>query len=175
MQLCIAGMAACTVMRHRRCSMHGYAQHWLRASPMQGSGGSASRWRVWPLHHTTSTFHQSRALASSSNRPQIQQEYWARQVLQIPSKSGRSSILIPLNTTKASLGWLKTFMVHAGILDSHKWCPQQGLVLPSWSCHIGWRPTSRVVSQGPGVCAQRLDDSGWSADWDTPKPGRNVD
>ena len=58
--------------------------------------------------YTTPIFHRLRALTSSSNRPQIKQEYRARELQRIPSELGRSGTLIPFNHTKTTLVRFKT-------------------------------------------------------------------
>ena len=106
-----------------------------------------------PPHHTTIlTFQRPRTLSNSSDRPQNRQEYRARLVRPIASESGRSGALISLNTTKTTLGRLKTPKARAGNSASNKRRPQRGLVPSSRPCHVGRRPTSRVASQGPGEC-----------------------
>ena len=62
---------------------------------------------------------------------------------------------IALNITKTTLVVSKTLTARADISDSHKRYPQVGLALVSHPCHVGGRPTSRVVLQGPGARTDR--------------------
>ena len=104
-----------------------------------------------PHHQTTSTFQRPRAPSQHSNRLQTQQECQAWVVRPIPSESGRSGALIPLNNTNIILVCFKAPKARADDSASNKRLPQQGLVPPSRPCHVGGRPTSRDASQGPGV------------------------
>jgi hypothetical protein len=101
-------------------------------------------------HHTTSTFQQLRAAHQRSNRPQTWLKHQALVVRPLPSESACCTFWIALNNTKSNLGGFKALKAHAGIPDVHKRRPQWGLVLPSCPCHIGGRPMSCVVLQGPG-------------------------
>jgi hypothetical protein len=102
-------------------------------------------------HHTTSTFQRLRAPSQHSNRLQTQQECQAWVVRPIPSESGRSGALIPLNNTNIILVCFRALKTRTGLSGSNKRCPQRGLVPSSRPCHVGGRPTSRDVSQGPGA------------------------
>jgi hypothetical protein len=141
------------------------------------AGGVATRDSQPQPHHTTllSNFKRPRALATSSDHPQTWPEYRAWAVRRTPSESGHSGAQIPLNHTKTILCCLKPLKTRAGISDSHKLCPQWGLVLPDRPCHVGRRPTLRVELQGPGVGTYRLGDSARSAGRSAPKIGRPVD
>ena len=89
------------------------------------AGGVATRDSQPQPHRTTLllNFKRPRALATSSDSPQTRQEYQAWAVRRIPSESGRSGTLIPLNHTKSILGHFKPLKTHVGISDSHKRCP----------------------------------------------------
>jgi hypothetical protein len=147
----------CGSMRGNACSndLEPRAQH-SRVVDRQ-AGGMATRVpqpqpQPQPLHHSTILiFQRPRALTNSSDCPQNWHEYRARLVRWISSESGHSGTLIPLNLTKTTLALLKTLKVRTGHLGSNKRRPQWGLVPPSWPCHVGRCPTSRVASQGPGV------------------------
>ena len=170
---------ASLLMRHRCSSMHRNA--------LSSDLDTAERWPDLPLvwqrvtqpqpHHTTllPSFKQPCALATSSDLSQTQQEYQAWVIRRIPSESGCSGALIPLNHTKTVQGCLKPLKMCTGISDSHKHCPQWGLVLPDRPCHVGQCPTSRVELQGPGVGTYRLGNSAQSAGRSAPKIGRQVD
>ena len=162
-------------MRRRCGSMH---RNVLSSDLEPGAqcGRAVARSQPQP-HHTTllPNFKQPHALATSSDRPQTWPEYRAWAVRQIPSESGHSSALIPLNHTKTVLGHLKPLKMCTGISDLHKRCPQWGLVLLDCPCYVGRRPTSRVELQGPGVGTYRLGDSARSAGRSAPKIGRQVD
>ena len=85
---------------------------WVRDGSLAAKGDrDAAEWRsgkpvAWqratrsPLHHTTPNFHRPCALTNTSDRHQIWQEYRARRVLWIPSKSGCSGSLILVNNPK---------------------------------------------------------------------------
>jgi hypothetical protein len=150
------------LMRRARGSMGGNA-HSSDLEPRARRGGAADRQaggvatrtpqpQPQPLHHTiTPTFQRPRAPSHCSDRLQNQQEYRAWVVRPIPSESGCSGAMIPLNNTNIILVCFKALKARAGHSGSNKRCPQRGLVPPSHPCHVGRRPTSRVASQGPGV------------------------
>ena len=147
-----------------------------RAVAQPASGVATHNSQPQP-HHTTllSNFKRPHALASSLDHPQTWPEYRAWAIQLTPSKSGRIGALIPLNHTKTILGCLKPLKTRVGISDSHKCCPQWGLVLPDRPCHIGRCPTSCVELQGPGVGTYRLGDSARLAGQSAPKIGRPVE
>ena len=128
------------------------------------TGGGVATRDSQPLHYTIPIFHRSRALASSSDRPQVQQEYRAKVVQRIPSKLGRSGTLIPFNHTRTTLVHFKTLTMRVGTSASNKARPQRGLVtfvLPGRPCYVGRCPTSSV--QCPGASVRGSDDAGRSA------------
>ena len=149
-------------MRRARGSMRGN-MHSSDLEPGARRGGVADRQtggvatrvpqpQPPPHHHTTLTIQRPHAPSHRSDRLQSQQEYRAWVVRPIPSESERSGARIPFNLTKTSLGLPKTPQARAGSSGSNKQSPRRGLVPPSRPCHVGRRPTSRVVSQGPGGC-----------------------
>ncbi|KAH9984455.1 hypothetical protein BJV77DRAFT_1153241 [Russula vinacea] len=73
------------------------------------AGGVATRDSQPQPHYTTllPNSKRPRALATSSDRPQTWPEYRAWAIQQIPSESGRSGALIPLNHTKTVLDSFK--------------------------------------------------------------------
>ena len=149
------------LMRSRRSSMRRYApcndlEPGARpdgAAARLASGVATCAPQPQHYHHTTSTFQRLRAAHQRSDCPQTWLEHQALVVRPLPSESARCASWIALNNTKSNLGGFKALKVHAGIPDAHKRRPQWGLVLPSRPCHVGGRPTSRVMLQGPGAGA----------------------
>ena len=90
------------------------------------SGDPESQWRGnarLSAHFTTPpNFHQPCALANTSDRHHIWQEYRARRVLWIPSKSGCSSSLILVNNHKTSLFRLRLLTTCMGFRSSDSGC-----------------------------------------------------
>jgi hypothetical protein len=134
----------------------------LEHAAARQAGGVATR-DTQPLHSTTSIPCRPRASFHCSDLSETRQKYRARQVLRILSESGRSGARIPLNNPKTILAHLKTLKAHAGISDSHKPCPQRGLVCTGLPYHVGRRPPPSIEQQGPGASARGLDDAGRSA------------
>ena len=88
----------------------------------QPAGGVATRDSQPQPHYTTllPNSKRPRALATSSDHPQTWPEYRAWAIRWIPSESGRSGALIPLNHTKTVLDSFKALKVRAGIPGSNK-------------------------------------------------------
>jgi hypothetical protein len=104
-------------MRHACSSMHGNA-HSSNLEPRARHGGVVDRQtggvatrvpqpQPPPHHHTTLTIQQPHTPSHHSDRLQNQQEYRSWVVRPIPSESGHSGALIPLNNTNFILACFK--------------------------------------------------------------------
>ena len=147
-------------MRRRRGSTRGYAhsedlETGVRRSRAtdRRANGATTRALQPPLRLIPSS-RRPRAFSARSDRPETRQEHRAQVIRRTHSESERVVARIALNNTKTTLVVFKSLTARADISELYKRLPRVGLVLVRRPCHVGGRPTSRVVLQGPGAGAR---------------------
>ena len=154
-------------MRRRRSSTHGYAHSEdletgvRRSGAMDRRADGATTRALQPPLRLIPSFRWPRAFSARSDRPETRQEPRAQVIRRAHSESERVVRQIALNNTKTTLVVFKSLTVRADTSELYKQLPRVGLVLVRRLCHVGGRPTSRVMLQGPGAgtrgteCADR--------------------
>ena len=148
------------LMRRRRGSTRGYAHSEDLETGVRRSGatdrqadGATTRALQPPLRLIPS-FRRPHAFSARSDRPETWQERRAQVIRRAHSELERVVARIALNNTKTTLVVFKSLTARADISELYKQLPRVGLVLVRRPCHVGGRPTSRVVLQGPGAGAR---------------------
>ena len=144
-------------MHRRRGSTRGYAHSEDLETGVRRSGvtdrranGVTTRALQPPLRLIPS-FRRPRAFSAHSDRPETRQECRDQVIRRAHSESERVVAWIALNNTKTTLVVFKSLTARADISELYKRLPRVGLALVRRSCHVGGRPTTRVVLQGPGA------------------------
>ena len=143
--------SAITMMRRRRGSMRRYAHsedfetEVRRSGAMDHRANRVTTRALQPPLQLIPSFQRPRAFSAHSNCPETWQERRAQVIRRTHSESEHIVAQIALNNTKTTLVVFKSLTARADIPELHKQLPQVGLAQVSCPCHVGGRPTSRIV------------------------------